>query len=62
MKVNTRERNTSHESPVAPERRKHGPLTEKDRESEEFQEFIRSMNEFTAKAGLLSDDPFFGGI
>ncbi|MFA1017505.1 hypothetical protein AB8780_07575 [Enterobacter sp. SAT-E-asb] len=25
-------------------------------------EFIRAMNEFTAKAGRLSDDPFFGGI
>ena len=25
-------------------------------------EFIKAMNEFTAKAGLLSDDPFFGGI
>lgn len=24
--------------------------------------FIRAMNDFTAKAGLLSDDPFFGGI
>ncbi|URO01403.1 type II toxin-antitoxin system CcdA family antitoxin [Leclercia adecarboxylata] len=25
-------------------------------------EFMRAMNEFVAKAGLLSDDPFFGGI
>ncbi|MDC0726797.1 hypothetical protein POH93_15535 [Phytobacter diazotrophicus] len=24
--------------------------------------FMRAMNDFTAKAGLLSDDPFFGGI
>ncbi len=24
--------------------------------------FIKAMNEFTAKAGLLSDDPYFGGI
>lgn len=24
--------------------------------------FMHAMNDFTAKAGLLSDDPFFGGI
>ncbi|MEB7277785.1 hypothetical protein NEN81_05370 [Enterobacter asburiae] len=32
------------------------------REHQQDKEFIRTMNEFTAKAGLLSDDPFFGGI
>lgn len=32
------------------------------REQQQGKEFIRAMNEFTAKAGLLSDDPFFGGI
>ncbi len=32
------------------------------KESELHQAFIREMNEFAAKAGLLSDDPFFGGI
>ncbi|CAM6915135.1 hypothetical protein ENASMMO064B1_13715 [Enterobacter asburiae] len=32
------------------------------REQKQDKEFIRAMNEFTAKAGLLSDDPFFGGI
>ncbi|HBS3703234.1 TPA: hypothetical protein MAG25_003145 [Klebsiella quasipneumoniae subsp. quasipneumoniae] len=26
------------------------------------QEFIKALNEFTARAGLLSEDPFFGGI
>lgn len=25
-------------------------------------ELIKAMNEFTARAGLLSEDPFFGGI
>ena len=25
-------------------------------------EFMQAMNDFVAKAGLLSDDPFFGGI
>lgn len=25
-------------------------------------EFMQAMNEFVARAGLLSDDPFFGGI
>jgi antitoxin CcdA len=33
-----------------------------DKKSAEHQEFIREMNEFVAKAGLLSDDPFFGGL
>jgi antitoxin CcdA len=32
------------------------------RQHQQDKEFIRAMNEFTAKAGLLSDDPFFGGI
>ncbi|MBJ3779944.1 hypothetical protein JFY47_05260 [Enterobacter asburiae] len=32
------------------------------RDRQQDKEFIRAMNEFTAKAGLLSDDPFFGGI
>lgn len=26
------------------------------------QEFIKALNEFIARAGLLSEDPFFGGI
>lgn len=26
------------------------------------QEFIKALNEFTVRAGLLSEDPFFGGI
>lgn len=26
------------------------------------QEFIKALNEFTARAELLSEDPFFGGI
>ncbi|UDC26877.1 hypothetical protein SB00094_00243 [Klebsiella variicola subsp. tropica] len=26
------------------------------------QKFIKALNEFTARAGLLSEDPFFGGI
>jgi antitoxin CcdA len=32
------------------------------RQHRQDKEFIKVMNEFTAKAGLLSDDPFFGGI
>ncbi|MCK7450246.1 hypothetical protein [Enterobacter chengduensis] len=32
------------------------------RRHQQDKEFIKAMNEFTAKAGLLSDDPFFGGI
>lgn len=62
MKVNTRESNTSHSTITTPVRAKKTRLSEKDRASEEHQEFIRAMNEFVAKAGLLSDDPFFGGI
>ena len=30
--------------------------------SAEDRAFIQAMNEFTAKAGLLSDDPYFGGL
>ncbi|EME5080548.1 hypothetical protein VYS03_000430 [Klebsiella aerogenes] len=29
---------------------------------QQHQEFINAMNEFTARAGLLSEDPFFEGI
>lgn len=32
------------------------------RQQQQDKEFIKAMNDFTAKAGLLSDDPFFGGI
>ncbi|HEW9969161.1 TPA: type II toxin-antitoxin system CcdA family antitoxin [Enterobacter cloacae] len=31
-------------------------------DQDQDQEFIKAMNEFTAKAGLLSDDPYFGGL
>lgn len=36
--------------------------TEERRNAQQDKEFIEAMNEFTAKAGLLSDDPYFGGI
>ncbi|HDC4404243.1 TPA: hypothetical protein O8U20_002565 [Enterobacter cloacae] len=35
---------------------------ERKRQHHQDQEFIKAMNEFTAKAGLLSDDPYFGGL
>ena len=35
---------------------------ERKRQRHQDQEFIKAMNEFTAKAGLLSDDPYFGGL
>lgn len=35
---------------------------ERAKQREHDKEFIKAMNEFTAKAGLLSDDPYFGGI
>ncbi|ENG2945922.1 hypothetical protein CIW68_12835 [Enterobacter cloacae] len=39
-------------------------LTPEERKRQHYQdqEFIKAMNEFTAKAGLLSDDPYFGGL
>lgn len=36
--------------------------TEERRNAQQDKDFIEAMNEFTAKAGLLSDDPYFGGI
>jgi len=40
------------------------PLTAEERieQRRRDKEFMQAMNEFVAKAGLLSDDPFFGGI
>lgn len=38
------------------------PPEERRRQRHQDQEFIKAMNEFTAKAGLLSDDPYFGGL
>lgn len=42
----------------------HPALTDEERakQREHNKEFIKAMNELTAKAGLLSDDPYFGGI
>ena len=31
------------------------------RDRQQDKKFIKAINEFTAQAGLLSDDPFFGG-
>ncbi|EOZ9384729.1 hypothetical protein ACQYE4_001132 [Enterobacter bugandensis] len=42
--------------------RKAQTLAAQRRQHQQDKEFIRAMNDFTAKAGLLSDDPFFGGI
>ncbi|HGD3422617.1 TPA: hypothetical protein ACI4DF_001236 [Enterobacter hormaechei] len=35
---------------------------ERARQRQQDQNFIKAMNELTAKAGLLSDDPYFGGL
>ncbi|MCI1897515.1 MAG: hypothetical protein LKI85_03910 [Enterobacter sp.] len=35
---------------------------ERNQQRQRDKKFIRAMNEFTKKAGLLSDDPFFGGL
>lgn len=62
MKVNTQKRPTVR---PFPERmtRESNPLAMRERkDSEQHKAFIRELNEFVAKAGLLSDDPFFGGI
>lgn len=40
------------------------PLTaaEPVKQRQQDKEFIKAMNELTAKGGLLSDDPYFGGL
>jgi len=40
------------------------PSTAEEREQQKQRDksFIIAMNAFTEKAGLLSDDPYFGGI
>ena len=35
---------------------------QRQRQRQQDQNFIKAMNELTAKAGLLSDDPYFGGL
>lgn len=35
---------------------------EQARQHQQDKEFIKAMNELTTKAGLLSDDPYFGGV
>lgn len=62
MKVNTRARNTPLTTPAMTARAKPERLTDKARASKEHQEFIRAMNEFVAKHGSISDDPFFNII
>lgn len=44
--------------------RPHDPSTTEEREQQKQRDksFMIAMNAFTAKAGLLSDDPYFGGI
>ncbi|MDR7941398.1 hypothetical protein RIU82_15800 [Enterobacter soli] len=44
--------------------RPHMPSTAEEREQQKQRDksFIIAMNAFTEKAGLLSDDPYFGGI
>lgn len=44
--------------------RPHVPSTAEEREQQKQRDksFMIAMNAFTTKAGLLSDDPFFGGI
>lgn len=34
----------------------------RDEQHQKDKEFMHAMNEFTAEAGLLSDDPFFEGV
>ncbi|BFO34533.1 hypothetical protein ACN9PN_03755 [Klebsiella pasteurii] len=35
---------------------------DRDEQYQKDKEFMQAMNEFTAEAGLLSDDPFFEGL
>ncbi|AMJ70643.1 hypothetical protein AW879_12285 [Enterobacter cloacae] len=38
------------------------PVEERALQSQQDKGFIKAMNELTAKSGLLSDDPYFGGL
>lgn len=62
MKTNIKEKSAGkdHLTGVAPR----PVLTAEERieQRKRDKEFMQAMNEFVAKAGLLSDDPFFGGI
>ena len=44
--------------------RPHAPSSTEEREQQKQRDkaFMVAMNAFTEKAGLLSDDPYFGGI
>ena len=62
MKMKTRDNHYVHPLPVQAPQKPYKRAGLKDKASADHQAFIREMNEFVAKAGLLSDDPFFGGI
>ncbi|AXF64775.1 MULTISPECIES: hypothetical protein [unclassified Leclercia] len=62
MKLDTLQSNAvkEHLTGVAP--RSELTVEERIEQRKRDKEFMQAMNEFVAKAGLLSDDPFFGGI
>ena len=62
MKMKTRDNHYVLPLPVQAPQKPYKREDHKDKASADHQAFIREMNEFVAKAGLLSDDPFFGGI
>lgn len=62
MKTNTRRPNSSKASRAGVSTRQAMPAHEQQEQRQKDKEFMNEMNKFIAKAGLLSDDPFFGGI
>lgn len=62
MKTNTRQPNRSKPSPAGVSTRPALSAQEKKEQHQRDKEFMNEMNKFITKAGLLSDDPFFGGI
>lgn len=62
MKTNTRRQNSSKASRAGVSTREAMSAHEQQEQRQKDKEFMNEMNKFIAKAGLLSDDPFFRGI
>ena len=62
MKPNRTERCATTERPTGNRPRPLSTAGELKRQRQQDQGFIKALNELTAKAGLLSDDPYFGGL
>lgn len=62
MKSNTMRKKQANEHMATVKRPCQRQITVDTENSQQDREFIKAMNEFTERAGLLSEDPFFEGI